>query len=210
MADVAFMPEGHVLQTDERVPAQNPRETAQPFAGDRIPLVRHRGTSLLPLTKKFFYFQNFGALQVPEFRCPPVDARRDQRHGSPEFSVAVPLNDLRGNFRRVQAESLANLLLDRRIEMRMSSDSPAEFTDPNALSCLREPFFRPPKFIEHQRQLQPERDRLRVNSMTPTDHRRYFVTACLGSDHLPQRRQILRQDSACFRQLDGERRVENV
>src|SRR2546423_9327708 len=147
MTDVAFVPERHVLQTDERVPAEHARETTQPFARDRIPFVRHGRASFLPFTKKFFHFQNFGALQMPKFRRPPVDARRDQRQRSTEFGVPVPLDDLRRNLRRVQPKSLANLLLNDRIEVRVSSDGAAKLADTNALLRLPEPLFRPPKFI---------------------------------------------------------------
>ena len=43
-----------------------------------IALVRHGGTSLLSFAKKFFDLENFRALQMPEFGCPAIDARRNE------------------------------------------------------------------------------------------------------------------------------------
>ena len=72
--------------------------------------------------------------------------------------------------------------------MRMCSHGTAQFSYANALAGLREAFFGPSEFVEHEGELQTERDRLGVNAMASPDHRRLFIFARLFRDHLPQRR----------------------
>src|SRR6476646_1787033 len=50
--DVALVPERHVLQPDERVRAYDPGEPADSLGDDRVPLVRHRGRTLLTLAER--------------------------------------------------------------------------------------------------------------------------------------------------------------
>ena len=110
----------------------------------------------------------------------------------------------------MQPELLANVSLNPRIEMRMGADCAAELSDSNTFQHLRESLFRPAEFIEHERELQPEGDRLGVNAVAPADHRRHFVTAGLVADHAAQIADVFEQDLARFAKLDRERRVENV
>ena len=58
--------------------------------------------------------------------------------------------------------------------MRVRADRAAEFADADPLARLREPFFRAAEFVEHQRELQTEGDRLGVNAVAAADHRRHF------------------------------------
>ena len=75
------------------------------------------GMALLPFWpfgERFFGFEHFGSLQVPEFDCPTLDARSDKRKRGLEFGVNVALNNLRGDGRGTQTEFLANVSLDAR------------------------------------------------------------------------------------------------
>src|SRR5437588_217524 len=58
--------------------------------------------------------------------------------------------------------------------MGMSTHCPAYFADPNSFARLSQAFFRTPEFVEHERQFQSKRDRLRVHAMAAPDHRRPF------------------------------------
>src|SRR6202521_1096902 len=108
MADVPFVPERYVLQRRDRIPAQHPGETAQALARDRVSLVRHGRAAFLAFAKKFFHFEDFGALKMAEPGPPPIDARCDQRQGDAKLRVAVPLDDLRGDVRRFQSEAFTD------------------------------------------------------------------------------------------------------
>ena len=69
----------------------------------------------------------------------------------------------------------------------------ADFADPDALTCLGKPLDGAPEFVVHQRQLQPERDRLGVHAVTAADHRRHFEPTSLLRDHRSQRTQIVQK-----------------
>ena len=113
-------------------------EAAEPFAGDRVALVRHGGTAFLAGGEKLLDFEHFGALQMAELRRPAVDARGDQGQRRVKFRVAVALDDLGGERRGLQAESLADLRSTARIEMRVRADRAAELADADALAHLLE------------------------------------------------------------------------
>ena len=63
----------------------------------------------------------------------------------------------------------------------MRADGAAQLADATRSERLRETLFRAAEFVVHQRQLQPESDRLRVNAMAAADHRRHFVTPRLSA-----------------------------
>ena len=94
-----------------------------------------------------------------------------------------------------QPKLLANGRSICRIEVRMRADRAAQFANANPLRGLRETFFRPAEFVEHQRELQPERDRLRVNAMAPADHRRHLESPRLVGDDAHAVRQIFQRGS---------------
>ena len=76
--------------------------------------------------------------------------------------------------------------------MGVSTDRAAKFPHPDAFACLRESFLRASELIEHQRQLQTERDRFGVNAMAAADHRCLFVSSRLFRDCFAQFIQIIR------------------
>ena len=100
--------------------------------------------------------------------------------------------------------------LNPRIEMRMGAHRAAQLADSHPFQRLRESLFRPAEFIEHERELQPEGDRLGVNAVTPPNHRRHLVTARLVADHAAQIADVVEQDFACLAQLNRKRGIENV
>ena len=128
-----------------------------------------------------------------------------------KLRMAVALNDLRGKCRRLQAELFANCSLDRWIDMRVRADRAADLSHANALPRLREAFLSAAKFIEHQRQLQSKRDRLRMNAVAAPDHRRHFESprltrrsscgVCFKSSS---------KNADRFRQLHRQSRIQNI
>ena len=95
------------------LPADDPREPAEPFASDRIALVRHGGAPFLARAEKFLHLQHLGPLQMTKLRRPTIDARGDEREGRAKFCVTIALNDLSGDRRRLQPELFADITLDR-------------------------------------------------------------------------------------------------
>ena len=210
MADVAFVPERDVLERGEGVAPHDAGESAQAFGGDRVALVRHGRTAFLAGTEKLLHFQHFGPLQMSQLRGPAIDARSDQRERRGKFRVPIALDDLGGKFRGLQPELCANVTLDPRIEMRVCADGAAQFADADALQCLRQPFLGPAEFVEHERELQPESDRLRVNAVAPANHRRHLVTPGLVADDAAQFADVFQQNPPRRGELHRQRRVENI
>src|SRR5205814_3711458 len=182
MTDVALVPKRDVFHRRQRIPAHDSSQSTQPLSRNRIAFVRHGRAALLAFAKKFFHFQNFSALKVAEFGGPAIDRRCDQCQRRQKFSVPIALHDLSRDYRRTQPKFLANFALDPRIQMRVCPYRAAEFPDANTLTPLRETLFRTTKFIEHQRQLQPDGDRLRVNAVAAPDHWPLSVASCLFAD----------------------------
>ena len=158
--------------------------------------MRHGRAPLLAFGEELLHLEHFGPLEVTKLRRPAIDARRDQRQRRAKLRVAIALDDLRGDVRGLQSELLTNRAFDRRIQMRMRADRAAEFSDADPFLGLRQSFLRPPEFVEHQGELEPEGDRLRMNAVAAADHRRHLESARLRGDRGPQVGQILRREFA--------------
>ena len=94
--------------------------------------------------------------------------------------------------------------------MRVRADRSAQFPDANSFRCLRQSFLRPPEFVEHERKLKPESDRLGVNAVAPANHWRHFESARLRGNRGSQVGQILCENPGRLGQLDCQRCVENI
>jgi hypothetical protein len=57
--------------------------------------VRHGRAAFLAFAEKFFYFEYFGPLEMPKFRRPAINTRRDERESGHKLCVPVALHDLR-------------------------------------------------------------------------------------------------------------------
>ena len=150
---------------------------------------------------RYWGFEHFRPLQMPQLGGPAIDAGRNERESGGKFRVPIALDDLCGKFRRLQPELLANVPLDPWVEVRMRANGPAQFANADTSECLQETFFGSGEFVEHERELQSESDRLGVNAMAPADHRRHFVTPRLVGHNAPQFADVLEQDLACLDEL---------
>src|SRR5438067_8702507 len=196
MTDVALVPERHVLQRNNCVPANDARQTAQTLARDWIALVRHGRAAFLAFAKKFFDLQNFSALEMTKFCRPTIDTGGDDSERRHEFGMTITLHDLSRECCRFQSELFANRALNFWIDVRMRAHRSAYFADADALARLCQAFFRPAEFIIHQRELQPECNRLRVHAVTAANHRRHFEPARLLRDFRSQGIQIVEENLA--------------
>src|SRR5271170_7643012 len=104
MRNVAFMPEGDVFQSGNRISAQHARETGQTLPRDWISLVWHRARTFLSFRERLFRFQNFRPLQMSELDRPAFHTRADEGERRLKFRVDVALDDLRGDWRRFQSQ----------------------------------------------------------------------------------------------------------
>src|SRR2546429_6641122 len=167
MTDVTLVPECDVLQGNNRVPANDASQSAQSLVCNRVPFMRHRGAAFLALAEKLFHFQNFGALEMTKFGCPSINARCNNGKSCHKFGVAIALDDLRRKRRLFQSKCVAHFTLNFWVDVRMGANCAADFPDPNSLARLCEAFNSASELVEHERQLQSERDRLGVHTVAP-------------------------------------------
>jgi len=62
------MPEADVFHRRQGVPPEDPGEPGDPLAGDRIPLVGHRGGTFLSLREILLRLEDLGPLEMPDLR----------------------------------------------------------------------------------------------------------------------------------------------
>src|SRR5262249_50698462 len=122
MRDVAFVPERNVFESRRGVGSKEPGETANLLTSNGIALVRHRGGSLLALAKRLLYLTNLGFLEASHLQRKLLQGRARDRNGRQELRVPVALDHLRGNRRRLHAQTLTNSGLNGRIEVSVSPD----------------------------------------------------------------------------------------
>src|SRR5712692_296409 len=112
MRDVALVPERDVLERRMRVAAQKPRHPDDLLAADWVALVRHRRGSLLPLGKRLLDLADLRSLQTANLERELLERRAGDRERHEQFRVAVALNHLRRDRRRLQPETPADVRLD--------------------------------------------------------------------------------------------------
>ena len=89
VADVALVPERHVLEADERVRAQQPGHAGHPLGEDRIALVRHRAAPCWPEPNGSNASPDLGALEVPDLDRDPL--QRPAQDGERREQLGVPV-----------------------------------------------------------------------------------------------------------------------
>src|SRR5256886_7392031 len=117
VADVALMPQGDVLQRGQRVGPEESSQPADSLRELRVALVRHRAPALLPLAEWLLRLEDLGALEPPHLERNLF--KRRARHGEhrAELGVAVPLDDLGGHRRGLEAELPAHPPLELRLDV---------------------------------------------------------------------------------------------
>ena len=75
------MPKGHIFEGCNRVAANHPGESADPFATDRIAFVGHGGAALLSFGEVLLHLEHIGALKVANFSGKPLEGRCYQGQG---------------------------------------------------------------------------------------------------------------------------------
>src|SRR5271169_6170773 len=77
----------------------------------------------------FLSFAHFGALEMPDFQGNLLQCRGDQSEHAQIMGVTIALNHLRCNGCDLQAQALADLLLDFGAKMRSIPDCAGNFPD---------------------------------------------------------------------------------
>ena len=168
--DVALVPQRDVLERRLRVCSNNARKTTNLFRGHRIAFVGHRRRTLLAGGEGLFDFADFGALQVTHFKRDLLHRRCNNCKSREEFGVAVALNYLSRDGRRLQRELCANPLFDLGIEMREGANRPRYLAVIDHFTSTAKSFLIALVLGVIDRQHQTERRRLGVHAVSAPLH----------------------------------------
>src|SRR5688500_14068384 len=116
------MPQRNVLERRMRVAAQQAREPGDLLAPYRVSFVGHRGGAFLTFPERLLHLSDFGLLEAAHFERELLQRRARDRDRREQLRMAVALNDLRGDRRRLEPELAADVRLDGRIEVREGAD----------------------------------------------------------------------------------------
>ena len=192
------------------VPADEPREAADPLGDDRVALVGHRGGALLAGSERLLDLAHFRAREVSDLEREAIERRREHGEGGEDLRVAIALEDLRRAGGRVESKRLARDPLHLRCRGRIRPHRTRELPDAHAGERVVEPSAVALELECPAQELEPEGRRLGVHPVGTADRDRaaMFRGARIDRVHSPI--------DACADQLagglDGERkrRVDDV
>ena len=210
VGDVPLVPEGDVLETDERVGPHDARDPADALGRDRVALVRHRRRALLAAAERLLDLAHLGAREVADLGREAVERRGEQRQRREQLGVTVALQDLRRARSRLEAEPLAGDALHLGLGGRVRADGAGELADAQALDRAHEPL---PVAIERERpagELEAEGRRLGVDAVRATHADRLPVLLGADDDGAEGAIETLEHERARVLHRERERRVEHV
>ena len=138
LRDVALVPERDVLETDERVAAQDARQPADALGHLRVPLVRHRRGALHPLAERLLDLANLGAGEMADLGGEAVERRGGERERREQFGVSIAGDHLRRDRIRLQSQSLASDAFDLGIDLGVRADRSGQLPDTIRLERVRD------------------------------------------------------------------------
>ncbi len=210
VADVALVPEGHVLEADDRVGAQQPRHAGDPLGEDRVALVWHRARSLLTGAEGLEGLPDLCALEVADLDRDALQRSAQDREGGEQLGVAVTADDLRRRRVRGQAKPAQDVALHVGADVGMGADRPRDRADADDVPGPRQAVGVALELGEPAGGLEAEGDRLGVDPVRAADHRRVAMLEREPADDLDEPRQLSLDDAGRVAQDDRGRRVEHV
>ena len=210
MADVALVPEGHVLHRGEGVPPYQPGQPADALGQLRIALVGHRGGARLVGAERLLGLPQLGTLQGPDLGGEFLQGADDQRQGGDKLGMPVPLHDLVGDGSRREAQPGAGLGLQLWGYGGIGADRPGNLAHGYLPPRLMKPVAVTVGLLDPHRHLQPEGRGLGVYSVGTSGHRRMLVLHRLVRQRRYQFLKVLVDQAGGLAQLQAECGVYDV
>src|SRR6185437_7209640 len=210
VGDVALVPEGDVLESDERARTDDAREAADALGDDRVPLVGHRRRALLASAERLLHLADLGAREVPDLEGEGVERGRDDRERREELRMAVALEDLRRGWRGLEADPLAREPLELGIRRGVGADRARELADAHPLERPRDAFLAASQLECPAGELEPEGGGLGMDAVRAADLQRLAVLLGAGRDDREGAVEACEDQRARLADLQRERRVDDV
>ena len=208
--DVALVPQRDVLDRRHGVATEQPRETADLLAPDRVALVRHRGRALLALRERLLDFPDLRLLQAANLERELLERRAGDRKRGQQLRVAIALDDLRRDGRGLEPEPTADGGLDRRRQVGEGADRARDLADAPRFARAPHAHDVALQLGVPERQLQAEGHGLGVHAVRAADHRRLAMLFRARPDGVSERVQVLQDQVARVHHLQRQRRVHHV
>src|SRR4051794_3563358 len=167
--DVALVPEGDILESNESIRPDHARQAAQPLGDNGVPLVRHRRRALLTLSERLGHLGHLGACQVSDLECEALQRGRDECERGQQLGLPVAWQNLRRDRLWLESQALAGEPLELGLGRCVRPDRAGKLPDAHPLERRPQAF---PSAVELEgpaRELEPERRRLCVNAVRSAD-----------------------------------------
>jgi hypothetical protein len=210
VADVALVPERLVFHRGRGVAAQQAGHAGDPLAQDGIALVGHRRAALLARPERLHQLADLGVLEVADLggdafhRAARNGDRCDQRR------VAVPLDDLRGDWVAVQSQLGQHLVLQVRLEVAVRANRPGDLAGCGVVGCGGEAGPVASNLESPAGNLHAHRGGLGVDRMGAAHHHGAGLGAGSSDQRCDKRVGIGNQTRAGGLELEGQPGVHNV
>ncbi len=195
------MPQRDIFESRLGIRAHDARQAADLLGVDGIAFVGHRRAALLPPRKVLFRLANLSTLQVADFKRDLLTQRGGKCKRRDESGVAVPLDNLRADRRRREAQPRADFFLRLGPDVGKGSNRSGDLAHTQSFSSSLQPHLIAAGLFVPDGQLQPEGDRLRVHSVRPADLWRVAELQRPPLQNGPQPLHVLQEDSASLAKL---------
>lgn len=134
--NVALVPQGNVVEGDLGVGLDDARKAADLLHSDGVALVRHGGAALLALAEGLLGLERIGLLQVADLGRDALAGGRCSGKHAGKVGVVIATDDLRGQRIVNQAQVLADVFLDERLDRAVGADGTGDGTEGNVLASV--------------------------------------------------------------------------
>ena len=210
MADVALVPERHVLQGDQRVAAQQAGESGHALGEHRVALVRHGRGTLLPGPERLECLRHLGALQVADLGRDAFERSTQDRNGGEQVGMPITAHHLGGGGVGLKPEPLAHEALRLGADVGMAADGAGQLAHADLVTHSSQPILVTGDLRIPAGGLEAEGDRLGMDPVAAPDHGRVTVLQGKAPRDLRQAGQLSLDHHGRIAQGDRGGRVEHV
>lgn len=208
--NVTLVPQGDVVEGNLRVGLHDARQAADLLHGDGVALVRHGGAALLTLAERLLGLEGIGLLQIANLGSDALAGGRRGGKNTGEIGVMVAANNLRGQRVVNQAQVLADILLDKRLDGAVGADSARDGAEGNILAGVLKTIQIALELPGPRAKLHAEGHRLGVDTMSAAGTERIALLKGATLANLAELLDVLDDQVAGLGELVAQSRVAQI